>query len=43
MPSSTSWTTAIVVKSFDTEARSKTVSSRIGTHSSGGSSVVAVA
>ena len=31
-PSSTSWTTAIEVKSLDTEARSKMVSSRIGTH-----------
>src|SRR4051794_9352098 len=42
-PSSMSWTTAMDVKSFDTEARSKIVSVRMGTHSSFGSSVVASA
>src|SRR6478672_7333764 len=43
LPSSTSWTTAIEVKSLDIEARSKTVSVRIGSHWSRGSSVVATA
>ena len=42
-PSSMSWTTAIEVKSFETEARSKIVSVRIGSHSSRGSSVIASA
>ena len=42
-PSSTSWVTASEVNSLETDARSKMVSSRIGTHWSRGSSVVAVA
>ena len=42
-PSSMSWVTAIEVNSFETEARSKMVSLRIGTHWSRGSSVVSVA
>ena len=41
LPSSMSCTAAMEVKSLETEARSKTVSSRMGTHCSRGSSVVA--
>ncbi len=41
-PSSMSWTTAIDVNSFDTEAMSKIVSRRMGSHSLCGSSCVAL-